>query len=565
MKILKNVMTYLASMVALVSLAIPLMTPIAVSAQTASSSFCYTFTKNLGEGRPISSSDANALATVLTNQGLWTSGTPITTYTDAVASAVVGFQEKYASQILAPYGLSYGTGYVGVSTRSELNSLYGCSTPTQPVQSTQCPAGYVCTPINQNSVFSCPIGYTCTPITTNPTTPIQQPTCLSGQIWNGSLCTSSNNSNQPITVTVQSPTSNNTYITGNTIPITWTSNAPSNTTVTILLERFDDKANIGSPATVKSITTTNGGSYNFTIGSGDINTLFPCPNGCNSSGSASFDVRVIIATTGTPNAQSGRFTISDSSTPTSLTKGTYINIISPAGGEFITPGSQYTIKWSTDSTYPMGVEIKEDDAPNYTSNIITFLTQNASNGSYVWNVPTNDPTSSKYKVGVYELASTAPFQSEMETDSQYFYIGNSTIIPTVNGSTGALPMQLSADGSYGYQNLYFTVQAGNTPIYISKNPSLAFHIEQNSVTVTASTTAQNPVFANGDTSGEWIVPAGNQRTFELAVNMTNDAISMFTLANQSILVDKLYYSLTPNITSTTGENSVSVDIGTSWR
>ena len=171
MKILKNVMAYLASMAALVSLAIPLMVPVAVNAQTASSGFCYTFSSNLGESRYLSSQDAAALTTALTNAGVW-SGGAITTYNDSVASAVSGFQEKYASQILAPYGLSYGTGFIGVSTRSELNSLYGCSAPTQPVQSTQCPAGYTCTPINQNPAPVCPAGYTCTPITTNPTQPV---------------------------------------------------------------------------------------------------------------------------------------------------------------------------------------------------------------------------------------------------------------------------------------------------------------------------------------------------------------------------------------------------------
>jgi hypothetical protein len=174
MKILKNVMTYFASVAAIASLAVPLMAPVAVNAQTASSNFCYTFSQNLGEGRALSSQDASALTQALTNAGVWTSGTPITTYNDSVASAVSGFQEKYASQILAPYGLSYGTGFIGVSTRSELNSLYGCSTPTQPVQSTQCPVGYTCTPIGQAPV--CPAGYTCTPITT-PTqpSPIQTP------------------------------------------------------------------------------------------------------------------------------------------------------------------------------------------------------------------------------------------------------------------------------------------------------------------------------------------------------------------------------------------------------
>ncbi len=37
--------------------------------------------------------------------------------------AVIRFQEKYASEILAPLGLSRGTGYVGSATRMKINEL----------------------------------------------------------------------------------------------------------------------------------------------------------------------------------------------------------------------------------------------------------------------------------------------------------------------------------------------------------------------------------------------------------------------------------------------------------
>lgn len=211
-------------MAALLSLAIPLMAPVAVQAQLASSYYC--FNTNLGVGHPISSGDGTALALMLSSQGLWTSGTPITTYTDAVASAVSGFQEKYASQILTPNGLTYGTGYIGASTRAELNVLAGCSsssTTTYPTtgtgsHSTQCPAGFTCTPINTTpTTFVCPTGYTCSSLTNStsnpspitpavPTTPTIPTTVTCPVNWTCSASSGSQNISAP-TITSISPTS----------------------------------------------------------------------------------------------------------------------------------------------------------------------------------------------------------------------------------------------------------------------------------------------------------------------------------------------------------------------
>lgn len=40
--------------------------------------------------------------------------------------AVINFQEKYQTEVLTPFELRKGTGYVGVATRAKLNQLYGC-------------------------------------------------------------------------------------------------------------------------------------------------------------------------------------------------------------------------------------------------------------------------------------------------------------------------------------------------------------------------------------------------------------------------------------------------------
>ena len=76
-----------------------------------SNSFCYDFNNNIAYGDTVSD-DAKALAKVIALEGV----------TD-----IAGLQEKYASDILNPVGLTRPTGFVGARTRLKLNALYACS------------------------------------------------------------------------------------------------------------------------------------------------------------------------------------------------------------------------------------------------------------------------------------------------------------------------------------------------------------------------------------------------------------------------------------------------------
>jgi peptidoglycan hydrolase-like protein with peptidoglycan-binding domain len=92
--------------------------------------WCYTFNINLSIG--MSGNAVTELQTALQKDGESVQVTG--TFDDQTASAVTVFQEKYASQILTSEGLTYGTGYAGEATRTELNSLFGCtgSNPVTP-------------------------------------------------------------------------------------------------------------------------------------------------------------------------------------------------------------------------------------------------------------------------------------------------------------------------------------------------------------------------------------------------------------------------------------------------
>lgn len=87
-------------------------------------SWCYTFKQNLGY-KDSGTADVTFLQTALQKEGVYT-GTIDSYYGISTLEAVISFQVKYKADVLTPWGLTRGTGFVGAKTIKKLNELYGC-------------------------------------------------------------------------------------------------------------------------------------------------------------------------------------------------------------------------------------------------------------------------------------------------------------------------------------------------------------------------------------------------------------------------------------------------------
>jgi len=107
-------------------------------------SWCYSFQNDLSKGA--AGPEVRILQAALEQEGFVIASREkmYDYFGTSTTQAVIGFQEKYQSDILAPIGLTTGTGYLGSGTRTKLNQLFDCPTITPVIAESQ----YKCPDIN---------------------------------------------------------------------------------------------------------------------------------------------------------------------------------------------------------------------------------------------------------------------------------------------------------------------------------------------------------------------------------------------------------------------------------
>lgn len=371
--------------------------------QNGTQTWCYTFNKNLGYANS-GLAEVGQLHTALDKEGISCSPDTGNTYGEGTMSAVSTFQEKYSSEVLAKYGLSRGTGYVGSSTRAKLNSLYGCS-----VQPT-CQTLYWID--SNNTTCSTAKQFCGAYMYQGLKTFSTQQDCLNVVNGQGTQCTTDANCPQP-NCTSSSATNCigvvNKCINGKCVIQT----QPS---ITITSPNGGESFNVSSgflPYSFSFVNIPNGMAYEVdligpnnqeqVIANALVGTSPRSGSGALSSNLPSGNYKIRVSLRDTINGviiqdlSDNYFTISAAS----------ITVTSPNGGTY-SPGQQMNITWTSTGVNNVMIELDKDSPAEGWH--LTYSVP-ASSGFYSWTIPTagyNLPTAgSDYRIKIWDTTNSS--------------------------------------------------------------------------------------------------------------------------------------------------------------
>ena len=409
--------------------------------------WCYNFNRNL-KIEMVGNDIAN-LHIALEKEGFVISETEKKQkrFGETTASAISGFQVKYKEEILNPLGLNYPTGYVGVSTRKKLNSLYGCDKKPiclQVITSARNPKTGECKEFNTpcdvptdwikvEKCIACPVY------------PIPAPDwCKNGKIVDGGRdeygcarppkCILSTDNQPPTIYEVSGPMSLKINEIG-----TWIvkANDPEQGILTYSVIWGDELPPFTTQSISKSLPYNQTATFTHSYSKPGIYTV------------------IFVVTD-----EQGLYAKTSITVKVEEIFSSFITVLSPNGGENLSLGQSYPIKWkqSQDSLLTIWLRNRKLEPKGFISKmnyyikpIVEKFNGKSGENAYIWEVNSDIPPASGYEVCIdryFNLALEIPSGYEDCSDAPFAIIGSPANYKILYGILRPSPISYYMWGSH---------------------------------------------------------------------------------------------------------------------
>jgi len=227
-------------------------------------------------------------------------------------------------------------------------------------------------------------------------------------------------------ITVTSPTSSNSWETGNSYTIQWNDNISENVSIKL----YNGSSFIETIAS----STSSDGSYTWSVSS-------------SLSSGSNYNIKI------TSTSNSSIYDYSDYFSITTGGSNDYITITSPTSSSAWETGQSYTIYWDDNIAENVFIRLYKNGEPS--APIAYDGNGTNSDGAYTWTVPTNLVSNDNYQIAIWSVDDNTIYDY-----SEYFSITN-------NGSASCTFSTDAVGGGYSYDQLLLTKTECNitTEIY----------------------------------------------------------------------------------------------------